>query len=142
MEWTPLGADDYMKVEYMQLLNAQFEELRGMAEAIFDRTLPLMTVPVVNGEASWLLTGHINVIERGINSLASLVRPEGLKPTRTWLGENRDIPLLDYNDVNRWFESLALIKAAMLGRGHDFKRTGSYAAATDILRQRIRVVGL
>ena len=114
MEWTPLGASDFMRVEYMLRLNGELAALRAAVLARFGVTLATTVVPVAGGEASPLLASHINIIERAIDDLAGVVRPEGLQATKTWRGENRDASFLDYRDVNRWFESLAIIRAAMV----------------------------
>ena len=137
----PLGRDDFMKVEYIEWISGEMETLRRMAEALFGRQLPAVFIPVAGGEAAVVLVSHINAIEAGIEQLGQLVGPPAeMKPTRIWRGEDKDDPFLDYRDVNRWFESLRLIRGAMSGRGHDFKRSGTHHTGTNLLRQRVRVV--
>ena len=134
----PLCAQDFMRHEYIEWINDELRALQQMALQIYGREMPQRWMPLVDGVESRVLAADINQIELGISDLANLVQPAGMLPTRQWRGENRDDPLLDFNDVNRWFGSLALIRQAFMGRGHDLKRTGGHMAGGDILRQRIR----
>jgi len=138
MQYTPLTAKDYMKIDYIYMLNDEMINLREIAVQIFDNFMPFRMVPAISGEASVVTVDHINQIELAIGDLAAILRPAGLKPTRLWLGENSDNPLLDYTDVNRWFESFAVLRQALMGRGHDFKRCGSYTAGQNRVRQIVR----
>jgi len=132
---------DYLNIEDIRALNVEMTELAGMRASIFGADTPVVGINTATGAATMPTPAFINQIERNIDALAGAVPPAGMQPTRTWLGEGRDMPLLSFRDANRWFESLRLIRASLMGRGHDFKATGSYVAGGCGLRQKLRIVG-
>ena len=142
MEHRTFTSQDYLSIQDIRALNTEMAALAALRESIFGA----LAVPVVNINTAMGMTtiptpDFVNQIERNIDALADGAPPVAMQPTRTWLGEGRDAPLLSFRDANRWFESLALIRQSLLGRGHDFKATGSYVAGNCSLRQRIRSVG-
>ena len=140
MEWRPLGAEDFMDIEFIRRLDGEFLELAGLREEIFGERgdvwgLGLFTFSGVSALAS---AAFMNRIERNIDALAGVVPPVGMQPTKIWRGENLDREFLDFRDVNRWFESVAIIRASFLGRRQDFRRTGTFFAGTSGMRQIVR----
>jgi len=129
---------DHLSIEDIRVLNAEMAELATLRTEIFEAPVQFVSLNTNQGVTTIATPSYINQIERNIDALAGGAPPVGMQPTRTWLGENRDAPLLSYRDANRWFGSLALIRASLLGRGHDFKTTGSYAAGNCGIRQQIR----
>lgn len=140
MEWVPLGAEDFMDIEYIRRLDEEFLELAALREEIFGERgdvwgLGLFTS---SGDSALATVAFMNRIERNIDALAGIAPPEGMKPTRVWRGGNLDREFLDFRDVNRWFESVAVIRASLLGRRQDFRRTGTFYAGASDLRQIVR----
>ena len=135
---------DFLSINDIMDLNTEMQALARLREDIFgvgqgeSVVRNLDTHLGINTMAS---ADFINQIERNIDALAGTVPPVGMEPTRTWQGENRDAPLLSFRDANRWFASVAIIRQSLMGRGHDFKSTGSYVAGLCDIRQRIRSVG-
>ena len=133
---------DYLSIEDIRVLNTEMAALAALGEEIFGAmATPIVNINTAQGINTMPTPSYINQIERNIDALADAAPPAAIQPTRTWLGENRDVPRLSFRDANRWFESLRLIRASLFGRRHDFKATGSYAAGNCGLRQRIRSVG-
>jgi len=133
--------DDYLSIEDIRALNTEMAELATMREEVLGAAVPVVNISTTQGINTMATPDFINQIERNIDVLAGGAAPGAMQPTRTWLGENRDVPLLSFRDANRWFESLRLIRQSLLGRRHDFRATGSYVAGDDGQRQRIRSVG-
>jgi len=133
--------DDYLSIEDIRELNTEMAALAALREEIFGLAVPVVNINTGAGMNTTPTPQFVNQIERNIDVLAGGAAPGAMEPTRTWLGEGRDVPLLSFRDVNRWFGSLVLIRASLLGRGHDFKATGSYVAGSCAIRQRIRSVG-
>ena len=129
---------DYLNIEDIRALNTEMAALAVLREEVFGVPMPVVNISSAMGVLTIAVPDFINQIERNIDALAGTAPPADMQPTRTWLGEGRDVPLLSFRDANRWFESLALIRQSLLGRGHDFKATGSYVAGENGLRQRIR----
>jgi len=144
MNWTPLTAQDFMTIEYIIRLDAEFQAVAALRGELFG-TMPAVTSLAFfarNGIAAPAELALFNTIERNIDVLAGDAPPEGMLPTRLWRGEFADDPFLDFSDVNRWFDSLRLIRGSLMGRGNDFKTTGTYAAGTNPIRQKIRLGGV
>jgi len=95
--------NDFMSVAIFNSLNTEFRELS---------VLRGVTVPQITSVNNNLLPNAnvINTIERNIDILAAAQPPVAVPATKTWFGGTDDEKWLDYNDVNRWFESLALIR--------------------------------
>lgn len=98
--------DDFMSHEIIAELNRQMQELALM------RGVSIISLATGQGILMGATIHFFNSIERNIDALAGSSPPMGMQPTRTWLGEYNDVPLLSYRDVNRWFESVELIRAA------------------------------
>ena len=103
-----LTENDFMTLDILNRLSTELNELaerKGVAitglGAIDQNLLPT--------------AAFINNIERNIDNLAAATPPAIVPKTKTWLGlgEGKDEKWLDYNDVNRWFESLAIIRGAL-----------------------------
>jgi hypothetical protein len=132
---------DYLSIEDIRALNTEMAALAALREDIFGAVAtPVVDINTVHGINTVPTPNYINQIERNIDALAGAAPPAVMEPTRTWLGENRDVPGPSFRDANRWFESLVLIRASFFGRRHDFKATGSYVAGSCAIRQRIRSV--
>jgi len=129
---------DYLNIEDIRALNTEMAALAALRESIFGAAPPVVNVATNQGVMTMATPDYVNQIERNIDALAGAAPPPGMQPTRTWLGENRDVPLLSFRDVNRWFESLRVIRASFAGRRHDFKASGSYVTGGCSMRQRIR----
>ena len=131
---------DYLSIDDITTLNTQMTTLAAKRREILGEDAALSTLNTSMGVTTMATVDLINQIERNIDALAGAAPPAAMQTTRTWLGEARDVPLLSFRDVNRWFESLALIKASLMGRGFDFKATGGYVAGNCGIRQKIRGV--
>ena len=140
MEHRVFTRQDYLNIEDIRALDMEMAALAALREEIFGPAAAIAALNTGQGAATIATPDFINRIERNIDALAGAAPPEAMQPTRTWLGEGRDIPLLSFRDANRWFESLSLIRQSLLGRGHDFRATGSYNAGSCGLRQIIRSV--
>jgi len=100
---------DFMKIEYIVQLNAEMQRLANLRNRIIGGVAAI-NLPNVSQSVSTIPTpSFINLIERNIDVLAAGIEVRSMKPTRIWLGENRDNPLFSFDDVNRWVESLDLI---------------------------------
>jgi len=141
MGWRLLVAGDFMRIEYIVELDAEFLAVALLRRDVFG------VLPVVaplgfftqGGFGAMADVALFNQIERNIDVLAGVTPPAGMPPTRIWRGGLLDVPFLDYTDVNRWFESLRLIRESLMGRGSDFRVTGTYAAGGNAIRQKIRL---
>ena len=138
MSFEPLTAEDFMSIDHMRQLNAEFESLEDLRKRIFGTDAGITLINVAQGTQTIPTPQFINIIERNIDTLTGATPLYGMEPTKTWLGESRDLEFLNYKDVNRWFESLNLIRASLMGRGYDFKVTGSFYVGSNKLRQKIR----
>ena len=96
-------ANDFMSLDILNRLNTEFRELAALRG---------VTIPQIADVNQTLLPNinTINVIERNIDTLAQAVPQITVPATKTWLGGLQDKKFLDYNDVNRWFDSLAIIR--------------------------------
>ena len=102
---------DYLSIEDIRELNTEMQAL-ALALGVLAQVSNLDTDL---GTSTMATPALINQIERNIDVLAGAALPAEMQPTRTWQGENRDVPLLSFRDVNRWFESIGIIKQS-LGR--------------------------
>ncbi|MDR2183330.1 MAG: hypothetical protein LBE55_04075 [Clostridiales bacterium] len=132
--------NDYLSIDDIRALNTEMAALAALRKEIFGAAAAIGAINTAMGMMTIPTPDFINQIERNIDALAGAAPPAAMRPTRTWLGEGRDAPMLSHRDANRWFESLRLIRASLFGRSHDFKATGSYAAGNCAIRQRIRSV--
>ena len=132
--------NDYLSIDDITALNTQMAALAAKRRDILGDETPVENLNTTMGVTTMATIDLINQIERNIDTLAGAAPPAAMQPTRTWLGEARDVPMLSFRDANRWFESLAQIRISLLGRGFDFKATGAYEAGNCGIRQRIRGV--
>jgi len=141
MDWTPLAAHDYMRIDYINRLNAEFQAVADLVQEIFGTRPAVMPLGIFtqHGMAAMAEVLLFEQIERNIDALSAVTRPERMPPTRMWRGGHLDDPFLDYTDVNRWFDSLRLIRLSLLGRASVERVTGTYAAGGNAIRQKIRL---
>ena len=90
-------ADDFLEVAVLERLNELFAEVAGL------RGVALTPLDLSRGTATVPTASFINTIERNLEQL-------GAAGTKVWLGEDSDAVWLDYRDVNRWFNSLELLR--------------------------------
>ena len=98
--------DDFLNLDVFERLNAEFSRLaavRGVGVPLLNLSAGIATLP---------LPAFINTIERNLDALARATPTATIPPTKTWLGEDRDGAWLNFEDVNRWFESLVIIGGA------------------------------
>jgi len=129
--------DDYLSIEDIRRLNEEIMAVAALRREVVG-DVGVVNIVTNMGTATMATPEYINQIERNIDALAGGVPPVGMQLTRVWLGEGRDVPFLSFRDVNRWFESVALVRASLLGRGRDFRATGAYVAGDCGVRQGIR----
>ena len=132
---------DFLSIEDIRELSTEMTALAHMRQEIFGTVAPLFHLDISLGITTMASAEFINRIERNLDMLAGTAPPAGMEPTRTWQGENRDVPLLSFRDANRWFESVAFIRASLTGRSHGFRSTGSFVAGACGIRQKIRSAG-
>ena len=81
-------------------------------------TVTLEPIDTTGGAFTVANPEFINRIEANLRLLLAAAarvggNPQGIQPTRTWRGERRDWPRLDFNDANRWFDTITQIEGAM-----------------------------
>ncbi|MDR2166711.1 MAG: hypothetical protein LBE35_02530 [Clostridiales bacterium] len=107
-------AEDFLNVEVFERLNEEFADLeRRRREA--GRVVVVNFLDLSAGESTIPTVDFINSIEENLRRLAGPILPVGMRRPRVWLGEDRDEGLLDFNDVNRWFVSIGLIRRTLGG---------------------------
>jgi len=103
------GPDDFLELSVFESLEAEFVQLEAARRAA-GRPVTLLRLDLSAGIATVPTPQFINVIEQNLLRLAGNPRPAGMQGTRNWLGEDRDWRWLNYRDVNRWFESLEILR--------------------------------
>ena len=134
---------DFLSINDIMSLNTEMQSLARLREDIFGVGQGGGVVRNLDthlGAYTMASADFINQIERNIDALAGTVPPAGMEPTRAWQGENRDALLLSFRDVNRWFDSVTMIRRSLMGCDHNFKSTGSYVAGLCGIRQKMRSV--
>jgi hypothetical protein len=139
--WQALSASDFMAVGYLRQAYADLVFLRAAMSGYLDRTVALSPVSLTEGMAAVPFPALINLIETNIEALtANGYVPSNMLPTRQWLGELRDFPRMNYQDVNRWFDSFQKIYHMILGMSKILLRTNTFCTGGDRTRQVIRTV--
>lgn len=99
-----------MDIDHMRQLNTEFTAVAQLRNNVLGGITPITMLLVGPGTLTVPTPQFVNTIERNLDELAAGTSVAGLEPTKTWLGEDRDGRFLDYKDVNRWFESLRLLR--------------------------------
>ncbi len=142
IKWEKLTSTDTLKIEYITKL---FQMQLLIQEIFLDtlgRNIDLTQIDTSKGEYTIPYPSFINVIERNLDALvANGYRPSTMRPTRTWLGETKDLPRLNnLDDVNRWFETLQLLEQLIISISQRTPVTGVCIVGSDRTRQVIRTV--
>ena len=98
-------ADDFLNIEDFRQIEDEIAKIankRGVLVQPLDLSQGVATIPMAS---------FINIIEKNISALTEGLSIDGLEPTKTWMGEDGDENWLDYKDVNRWFDTLEIIRA-------------------------------
>ena len=113
MTWTNLTAESFLTPDMVTAINNETTTLAMFIVMRLGWQPPLVLPEVVRGTLTVPTAEFVNRIERNIDSLARDIR-HMVPATKTWLGEDRDAEFLSYKDVNRWAESLGIIRAWVL----------------------------
>jgi len=101
-----LTENDFMTADLLIALDTECRALAAL------RGVAVTALAAIN-QSLLPNTTFINSIERNIDTLARANPPIAVPATKTWLGGLKDEEWLNYNDVNRWFESLAIIRRTL-----------------------------
>ena len=107
---------DYMNFGHIREVAGHMERIRLLKGQLFGINFALGSIHLALDMLTFPTPAFFNIIERNIGILALGNEPQGLPPTRTWYGENRDNPRMDYRDINRWYESLDMIEREIISR--------------------------
>ncbi len=141
IDWTPVTAGDYMKIEYLDLLKLYFFQIRDLFYSKLKRPVLIQSIDTSGRYYTVPFETYINIIERNIDALtAEGYTPLEWQPTKIWLGEHLDRPKLDFNDVNRWFSTLRQLEDMIKGMADRLLITGTFTAGDNRTRQFLRTV--
>ena len=101
-------AESFLNVQVFERLNGEFSRLMIRRQMRGMSVVGIALLGLSAGEGTAPTADFINRVERNLDGLAAGLGISDLG-TKVWLGEDRDERWLDFNDVNRWFESLERI---------------------------------
>ena len=125
-EWRRLTSSDFLEMWMIQRVKAYQEQLRLLVLEYIGRNVVLEDIDVSLGSRTVPFAEYINVIERNLKNLVGTDVPEHMVSTLTWHGELRDDRRLDYNDVNRWFDIMRLLRDLLQTFSNRFMSTGRF----------------
>jgi hypothetical protein len=142
--WTPLTPSDYWKYEYLPLAYQHQVYLQGLLLLYLGTRVTLLPLDLSRGDDTILFGKNnlyespTNVIENNLDILWTTWNAPDRLPTVEWLGLYRDPHLLDYTDVNRWFEQMILLEGLITASPQRMLITGTHRTGNNRTRQVLR----
>lgn len=143
-EWTPIDDQAYMNIAWIAQHTENCEYLWDRLK-VYAPSWPVVAVgnPSMADAKSMPYPNRINIIEANTYNLVDgwlWDMSSYVGARRTWLGEWQDDGqgLLDYNDVNRWFLTLELLKSTIDYAEDNGRVAPNFYAGGDRTTQRIR----
>ena len=108
--------NDFLNIAHIVQLNNEMQSLAALRNEVIGGNTNMGTIDTSAGVFTVPTPEFVNVIESNLEVLSAGV-DVGIEPRKTWLGEDRDVVRLDYRDVNRWLDSLRILRIHFEGMG-------------------------
>ena len=137
--WKDITANDYMKIEFIGQANQNILYIRDLVTQYLLSNPKYLDIDTSEGYHTQPLPEYLNNIERNLDYIQKEITWKvPRQPSRTWLGEYLDSPTFSYNDVNRWFNDLLLMKLALDSIPYGWRICGTFSCGNNNSIQKLR----
>lgn len=141
-DWTPITSAAHMKIEYIQKAYENQAYIHDLIVNLLGTISPLNIISTVRGTAQQPFPAYINLLEDNLHQLSTPTSAPSWTPqapaSKTWLGELMDQFPLDFQDVNRWFSTLKILKEELESITQRYLISGTFSSSGDGEAQHIR----
>lgn len=140
-QWVNIDSTTYMAITWMDWAYQNQAHTKNVLAGYGKDTDALNAIDISQGYAQQPFPSYINLLEQNISRLFAKVTwtvPDVHNNPRTWLGEGMDAPLLDYRDVNRWFDDVDWLRYSAESYGVLARVSGAFSSGHSHELQHLR----